>query len=121
MTREEILEVLKDCMEIIMAKRMKKNTVKNGKDRTQRRYEALAMKSEKLGSKIIMLLVDKGITAESLFIQTYALAKALGTLKAVARSQHFYTDLILNELTPLFTKDAKKILNEIIDENNLKL
>ena len=119
MTREEILEVLDNCIEIIMAKR--KKTAKNGKDRTQRRYEALAMRSEKLGSKMIMLLVDQGYSAESLFIQTYALAKALGTLKAVARSQHFYTDLILNELTPLFIKDAKNILSDIIEENKLEL
>lgn len=99
-----------------MSTKKKKNKAgKTGNGERKEWLKPLVVEGEKLGNAFIERLVTYGSDPKGLFIETYALAKAWGSLKAVAASRDCDVEQFFNTLVPMFeeeTEDAIKVYEE---------
>jgi hypothetical protein len=93
-------------------KKNKKNAGKAGMNGKMDWLKPLVIEGEKLGNMFIEQLAKRGSSPKGLFIETYAIAKAWGTLKAVAENMHFDTEPYLDILIPTFYDEAEDAIKE---------
>ena len=67
----------------------------------------LAKEGEDLGLVMMTILSEYGSSREALIIETYAMAKAYGALKAVAEDKGFNTEELFQKLVPSFVEEAR--------------
>ena len=65
---------------------------------------------EDLGLVMMTILSEYGSSREALIIETYAVAKAYGALKAVAEDKGFDADGLFEELVPSFVEETREKL-----------
>lgn len=99
-----------------MAKKLNLHATKSGevdKVNQKEKFKALALKGEELGNKLIEHLSDYGCTLEGLWVETYAMSKAWGTLLAVAHDENLEPADLFYEFLPVFIEDAENIIKEM--------
>lgn len=67
---------------------------------------------ERLGKSLMIHLADFGESPEGLLIETYAMAKAYGALKAIAEEKAFEVDKYFQLLLPDFVEEFKELVRK---------
>ena len=94
----------------------KKKATKRSEERDREYVIALANTGEKLGNELMDLLSEFGCSYEALIIETYAMSKAWGALKAIAHSAGYEAEDLFNYLLPTFTEEMEGVVNEMKNE-----
>lgn len=84
-----------------------------GKVMSKEQFAGLAKTGEVLGCELMDLLADYGCSMEGLVLETYAMAKAWGTLKVIAASKGYDPTNLFNFLLPAFIEDAEHCKEEL--------
>lgn len=79
-------------------------------ERKVERFLKLMEQGEELGEKLMGLLSEFGSSMEGLLVETYALCKAHGALKAIAEEQGFDADQLHDVLLPSFLEEMRNEL-----------
>jgi len=76
-------------------------------ERKVERFLNLMDQGEELGEKLMGLLSEFGSSMEGLLVETYALCKAHGALKAIAEDKGFDADQLYDVLLPSFMEEMR--------------
>lgn len=76
--------------------------------RKAKRFLKLMEQGEELGENLMILLAEFGSSMEGLIVETYALCKAHGALKAIAEDKGFDADNLYDMLLPSFMEEMRK-------------
>ena len=92
-------------------KKTKKKVVKNNQVKND---ELLAMMGagEKLGIELMERLAKHGCSPQALIVETYALAMAYASLKAIAHSEGFEPEILFEFLEPTFKEEMEEYVRE---------
>ena len=92
-------------------KEIKKTVVKNNQVKND---ELLAMMGagEKLGIELMERLAKHGCSPQALIVETYALAMAYASLKAIAHSEGFEPEILFEFLEPTFKEEMEEYVRE---------
>jgi len=77
-------------------------------ERKVKRFLKLMKQGEELGENLMILLAEFGSSMEGLIVETYALCKAHGALKAIAEDKGFDADNLYDMLLPSFMEEMRK-------------
>ena len=70
----------------------------------------LMKEGEDLGLVLMTMLAEYGSSREALIVETYAVAKLYGALKAIAEDKGFDAEGLFEELVPSFVEETKEEL-----------
>lgn len=92
-------------------KKLQKTVVKNNQVKND---ELLAMMGagEKLGIELMERLAKHGCSPQALIVETYALAMAYASLKAIAHSEGFEPEILFEFLEPTFKEEMEEYVRE---------
>ena len=93
-----------------MKKRNFKKAVFNSREKKVESLIDLMELGEELGLDLIILLSQLGSSREALIVETYAIAKAHGALKAIAEDKGVDTDDLYEGLLPSFIEETREEL-----------
>ena len=74
------------------------------------RYHELVTAGEALGDELIEKLARNGSSMEALVVETYALSKAYGALRAIADDKGFEAERVFEAMLPSFIEEMKRCL-----------
>ena len=95
-----------------MTKRKFKKAVSNSREKKVESALDLMELGEELGEKLMVALSEFGSSMEGLIVETYAIAKAHGALKAIAEDKGVNTDGLYEGLLPSFLEEMREALKE---------
>lgn len=95
-----------------MTKRKFKKAVYNSREKKVESLIDLMELGEELGEKLMVALSEFGSSMEGLIVETYAIAKAHGALKAIAEDKGVNTDNLYEGLLPSFLEEMREALKE---------
>ena len=81
-------------------------------ERKVERFLKLMDQGEELGEKLMALLSEFGSSMDGLLVETYALCKAHGALKAIAEDKGFDADQLYDMLLPSFMAEMRNELEK---------
>lgn len=81
-------------------------------ERKVERFLKLMDQGEELGEKLMALLSEFGSSMDGLLVETYALCKAHGALKAIAEDKGFDADQLYDILLPSFMAEMRNELEK---------
>ena len=81
---------------------------KTAEERKEKRFLKLMKQGEELGENLMILLSEFGSSMEGLIVETYALCKAHGALKAIAEDKGFDADNLYDALLPSFLEEMRE-------------
>jgi len=84
---------------------------KTAEERKLKRFAKLMEQGEELGEDLMIMLSEFGSSMEGLIVETYAIAKAHGALKAIAEDKGVNTDDLYEGLLPSFIEEMREELN----------
>jgi hypothetical protein len=92
-------------------KKLQKTVVTNNQVKND---ELLAMMGagEKLGIELMERLAKHGCSPQALIVETYALAMAYASLKAIAHSEGFEPEILFEFLEPTFKEEMEEYVRE---------
>ena len=92
-------------------KKLQKAVVTNNQVKND---ELLAMMGagEKLGIELMERLAKHGCSPQALIVETYALAMAYASLKAIAHSEGFEPEILFEFLEPTFKEEMEEYVRE---------
>lgn len=92
-------------------KKLQKTVVTNNQVKND---ELLAMMGagEKLGIELMERLAKHGCSPQALIVETYALAMAYASLKAIAHSEGFEPEILFEFLEPTFREEMEEYVRE---------
>ena len=92
-------------------KKLQKTVVTNNQVKND---ELLAMMGagEKLGIELMERLAKHGCSPQALIVETYALAMAYASLKAIAHSEGFEPEDLFKFLVPTFREEMEEYVRE---------
>ena len=73
---------------------------------------AMMMAGEKLGIELMERLAKHGCSPQALIVETYALAMAYASLKAIAHSEGFEPEILFEFLEPTFKEEMEEYVRE---------
>lgn len=73
---------------------------------------AMMMAGEKLGAELMERLAKHGCSPQALIVETYALAMAYASLKAIAHSEGFEPEDLFKFLVPTFREEMEEYVRE---------
>ena len=73
---------------------------------------AMMMAGEKLGIELMERLAKHGCSPQALIVETYALAMAYASLKAIAHSEGFEPEIFFEFLEPTFKEEMEEYVRE---------
>ena len=85
---------------------------KTAEERKMKRFLELMKTGEELGEKLMALLSEFGSSMDGLLVETYALCKAHGALKAIAEEKGFDADQLYDMLLPSFMAEMRNELEK---------
>lgn len=95
-----------------MTKRKFKKAVYNSREKKVESLIDLMELGEELGEDLMIMLSEFGSSMEGLIVETYAIAKAHGALKAIAEDKGVNTDDLYEGLLPSFLEEMREALKE---------
>lgn len=95
-----------------MTKRNFKKAVSNSREKKVESALDLMELGEELGENLMIMLSEFGSSKEGLIVETYAIAKAHGALKAIAEDKGVNTDNLYEGLLPSFLEEMREALKE---------
>ena len=81
---------------------------KTAEERKLKRFAKLMEQGEELGEDLMIMLSEFGSSMEGLIVETYALCKAHGALKAIAEDKGFDADNLYDALLPSFLEEMRE-------------
>lgn len=99
-------------------KKTKKKVVKNNQVKDENLF-VMVKAGEQLGVELMESLSKHGCSPQALLVETYALAMAYASLKAIAISEGFNPEDLFKFLVPTFEEDMEEYVREaerIIEE-----
>ena len=94
-----------------MSKKKNFGGAKSTEERKEKKHFAKLMEQgEELGEDLMIMLSEFGSSMEGLIVETYALCKAHGALKAIAEDKGFDADKLYDVLLPSFLEEMREEL-----------
>ena len=89
-------------------------------EKKTRNFKIMVEHGEKLASVLIEKLSAYGCSPEAMMAETYAVAKAYGSLRAMSLSEGYECQDLFDKLVPMFQEETEEILTEMEQEENKK-
>ena len=105
-----------------MAKKVKlqaKATEKISEEKKKENLKIMVRNGEILSDVLIEHLSEYGNSLEGLLIETYAICKAYAALKVIALDADWDNEPLFQKMLPWFIDEAKKLLAEVKNEENV--
>ena len=105
-----------------MAKKVKlqaKATEKISADEKQKNLKSMVKHGEILSNVLIENLSQYGNSLEGLLIETYAVCTAYAALKVIALDADWDNEPLFQKMLPWFIDEAKELLAEVKNEENV--
>ena len=103
-----------------MTKKVKLNNAQLSEEEKKNKLALMVRLGEPLAQEITGKLSQYGCTTEGLMAETYAVAKAYGSLKAAALSEGWDCQSLFDKLVPMFFEETLELLAELEKEENEK-
>ena len=89
-------------------------------EKKKRNFKIMVEHGEKLASELMDKLSSYGCSPEALMVETYAVAKAYGSLRAMSLSEGNDCQSLFDKLVPMFQEETEEMLAEMGQEENEK-
>ena len=103
-----------------MAKKVKIDAATCSEEKKNENFELMVRLGEVIGLEIIDKLSEFGCSPEALMAETYALAKAYGSLRAMSLSEGWECQDLFEKLVPMFIEQTQEMLTELDQEESEK-
>ena len=103
-----------------MAKKVKIDAATCSEEKKNENFELMVKYGEPLGLEIIDKLSELGCSPVALMAETYALAKAYGSLRAMSLSEGWECQDLFEKLVPMFQEQTQEMLVELDKEESEK-
>jgi len=101
-----------------MAKKIVLNNAPMSKEEKNKNLELMVKHGEPLAQDIINKLSSYGCSPKALMVETYAVAKAYGSLRAMSLSEGYECQNLFDKLVPMFQEETEEMLAEMEKENS---
>ena len=101
-----------------MAKKIVLNKAPMSKEEKNKNLELMVKHGEPLAQDIINKLSSYGCSPKALMVETYAVAKAYGSLRAMSLSEGYECQNLFDKLVPMFQEETGEMLAEMEKENS---
>ena len=103
-----------------MAKKVTMNAATCSEEKKNENFKLMVRLGEVIGLEIIDKLSELGCSPEALMAETYALAKAYGSLRAMSLSEGWECQELFEKLVPMFQEQTQEMLVELDKEESEK-
>ena len=103
-----------------MAKKVNMNAATCSKEKKKENFRIMVSIGEPLGLELIDKLSQLGCSPEALMAETYAVAKAYGSLRAMSLNEGWECQDLFEKLVPMFTEQTQEMLAELEKEEGEK-
>ena len=94
------------------------NAPKSEEEKKTRNFKIMVEHGEELASELIEKLSAYGCSPEAMMAETYAVAKAYGSLRAMSLSEGYECQNLFDKLVPMFQEETEEMLAEMEKENS---
>lgn len=104
-----------------MAKKIAMNNAPmSEEERKNRNFEIMVKYGEELALELMDKLASYGCSPEALMAETYAVAKAYGSLRAMSLSEGYECQDLFDKLVPMFQEQMQEKITEKEQEESKK-